>query len=257
MYSRVRKYIAAVITLTILFSLGVPVKAEEDFEIEDNVLIAYHGTEQNVVVPDGVEKIGKAAFQKKAIISVQIPASVKEIGESAFEKCTSLDRITFTGSGLQQIGKNAFNGCKQLKYMDLPVGLEAIGDKAFYSSGIVFAEMPSSLRQIGSGAYYNSKIKAVHLNQGLENIGNSAFETCYSLQGLRVPASVTEVGSSLAGDNGSPFKWLLFENDDTVIKSKPTDTYLSIVYYGGEPSTIQTVYQKACQEALKKIKQSN
>ena len=254
MYSRVRKYIAAVITLTILFSLGVPVKAEEDFEIEDNVLIAYHGTEQNVVVPDGVEKIGKAAFQKKAIISVQIPASVKEIGESAFEKCTSLDRITFTGSGLQQIGKNAFNGCKQLKYMDLPVGLEAIGDKAFYSSGIVFAEMPSSLRQIGSGAYYNSKIKAVHLNQGLENIGNSAFETCYSLQGLRVPASVTEVGSSLAGDNGSPFKWLLFENDDTVIKSKPTDTYLSIVYYGGEPSTIQTVYQKACQEALKKNK---
>lgn len=243
MHNRVRKYIAAVVTLTMLFSLGFPVKAAEDFEIEDNVLVAYHGTDQNIVVPDGVEKIGPAAFKNKQIISVQIPSSVKEIGESAFEKCTGLERITFAGSGLQQIGQKAFSSCKKLKYMALPEGLEEIGDKAFLSSGIVFAEMPASLKRIGKSAYYNSKIKAVHLNQGLESIGASAFETCYQLQGLRVPASVAEVGSSFAGDNGSPFQWLLFENDAAVIGANPTDQ-MSIVYYGGGPSTIQEIYQK-------------
>ena len=242
MYSKVRKYIAAVISLAIVFSFWVPVKAE-DFEIENNVLVAYHGTDTDVAIPDGVEKIGQGAFKNKQITAVQIPDSVTEIGESAFESCKKLARVAIAGNNLRLIGKQAFKGCKQLKYMALPEGLEIIGEKAFLSSGIVFAEMPASLKKIEKSAYYNTQIKAAHLNQGLESIGSSAFETCYSLQGLRVPASVTEVGSSVAGDNGSPFKWLLFENDATVIGASPTDA-MSIVYYGGEPSTIQAVYQK-------------
>ena len=43
--------------LTLCLCLGLPLPAlaaEEDFVIEDGVLVAYNGTGGNVVIPDGV-----------------------------------------------------------------------------------------------------------------------------------------------------------------------------------------------------------
>ena len=41
----------------------MPAAASDDFEIEDGVLVKYHGTERDVlVVPDNVTTIGLRAF---------------------------------------------------------------------------------------------------------------------------------------------------------------------------------------------------
>lgn len=217
-----KKVIAIVTALALAIMQMLPVISNADtaeFEINDGVLVRYNGEDAEVRVPTGVTQIGEGAFLNKSkIAEVYIP------------------------QGVTNIGKRAFEGCKNLKYVQLPQDLEYIGEKAFYSSGIQFAKMPGGLKSIGARAYYNSKISAVSLNEGLENIGASAFETCYRLEGLLIPESVTAVGKSVAGDNDSAFKWMLFKNDQTAIEGMPTDV-MSITYYGGEPSTIKTLYQ--------------
>ena len=46
-----------------------------------------------IILPDGLETIGKDAFSYTALKTIDIPSSVKEIGEYAFYNCTSLLEI--------------------------------------------------------------------------------------------------------------------------------------------------------------------
>ncbi len=56
------------------------------FVIESGYLLRYYGSEENVVIPDGVIEIGNTPFQKnKALKSVTIPESVEFIIDDAFK----------------------------------------------------------------------------------------------------------------------------------------------------------------------------
>lgn len=119
-------------------------------------------TPEDLVIPEGIEIIGPAAFVSKNkfhrsnIKSVKFPNSLKKIGNDAFIQCTDLTGIQF-GNGLECIEKNAFASCR---------GLEEV----------VF---PDSLRVIESQAFIGcSKLKNVMFNEGLQVIEQSAFYTC-------------------------------------------------------------------------------
>jgi hypothetical protein len=59
-------------------------KTVEEFQIEEDMLVKYNGDNTNVIIPDGVKSIGRAAFKKCAnIISIQIPSSVSSFGKNA------------------------------------------------------------------------------------------------------------------------------------------------------------------------------
>ena len=49
-------------------------------------------------------------------------------------------------STLKRIGSNVFYGCEHLRQLDLPEGLETIGQYAFCRSGIENFVAPASLR---------------------------------------------------------------------------------------------------------------
>lgn len=55
----------------------------------------------NIVIPDGVTRIGSSAFRGRFLISITIPGSVKSIGEEAFFFCSALTDITFGGTKAQ------------------------------------------------------------------------------------------------------------------------------------------------------------
>ena len=66
-----------------------------DFQIEDGVLIRYTGKDKDVVIPDGVTRIGaKAFFSCRSLTSITIPDSVTSIGRSAFITSFSVMKIT-------------------------------------------------------------------------------------------------------------------------------------------------------------------
>lgn len=68
--------------------------------MKNGVLKKYVGTDEAVVIPDGVTEIGEAAFRFcENLKSVTIPEGVLHIGKSAFA----------------YIGEEAFSDCENLK----------------------------------------------------------------------------------------------------------------------------------------------
>ena len=78
-----------------------------DFEINKGVLKKYIGSDEDVVIPDGVSSISDGAFCAVwKLKSVTIPDGVQRIGKSAFGSCEKLTEITFPKS-VSKICNNA------------------------------------------------------------------------------------------------------------------------------------------------------
>jgi len=68
----------------------------EDFVIDDKILVKYQGSEEEIVVPDGVTEIGREAFiDNKTICSVILPEGVTKISSCAFQGCVKLETVQF------------------------------------------------------------------------------------------------------------------------------------------------------------------
>ena len=128
--------------------------AKDDFLILGDVLTAYHGSMQEVTVPDGVRMINTGAFSgNPTVTTVTLPDSVQEIRPEAFAYCASLQIVQF-GDHVRCVGENAFLGCGILNYMRFGHSLEEIGTGAF--AGCPYLEtvyLPDTLQTIGSYAF--------------------------------------------------------------------------------------------------------
>ena len=77
-----------------------------DFIIENGVLTKYKGPGGDVVIPDGVTKIGDCAFFAcQNLTNAYIPDSVTKIGESAFAFCKKLTLCAPAGSYAETYAK--------------------------------------------------------------------------------------------------------------------------------------------------------
>ena len=117
-------------------------------------------------------------------------------------------------STLRVIGRNAFRGCRYLRGIALPEGLERIGQTAFADSGLRSLACPGSLRTVGQGAFYMCRgLVAVALNEGLEVLDTGeagenglmrygVFQCC-AVESLRLPSTLKGVwrGAFAWGDN--------------------------------------------------------
>jgi hypothetical protein len=102
-----------------------------DFDIENRVLVAYHGSAADVRIPAGVIAIGDYAFVgNETLVSVTIPPGVTVISASAFGGCENLKQVTLPGS-LTRIEDEAFAECAGLRSIIIPPGVTYIGWNAF------------------------------------------------------------------------------------------------------------------------------
>ncbi len=103
----------------------------DDFEIVDNVLIKYLGTDAKVTLPDGVTKIEDSAFaDNTTVTSVTIPEGVTLIGQKVFQDCVNLSEVNLPDS-LTEICYAAFDGCESLERLTLPVGIQGLKNCIF------------------------------------------------------------------------------------------------------------------------------
>ena len=102
------------------------------------------------------------------------------------------------GLAVREVGPEAFAGAAQLREVDLPEGLRAIGPRAFAKTGLEWLAVPPSVRSIGAGAFARCrKLVDVGFEEGLESIGQAAFSGA--------PLRYLELPASLACIEGLPF----------------------------------------------------
>lgn len=176
---------------------------DSDFHIDkEGCLTSYTGSEEHVVIPGGVKRIGgnpdNSIFEdtETEIKSVVIPDSVIEIGERAFYTCLQLEEVTM-GNGVKKIGQEAFAGCFKMKTIHLSDSLQEIGLRAFnFCESLEALELPSSLRNIEMEAFGNCiSLKSLNIPDGMQAIPPGTFDRCSSMEELYIPSSVTKIGA--------------------------------------------------------------
>lgn len=210
---------------------GTP--CDTPFRIEDGVFVAYtdysEETEE-IVIPNGVTRIGDDALMDGEFLRVVLPKSLVEIGETSFANCFSLERVTIS-EGLKAIGSRAFERCESLSSLKIPASVSSIGagafggclsltnitvhpDNAFYAvknsslyskDGMLLVQylaadcrdevvLPAALQEIGDYAFVGRSLTGVVLPTGLTRIGAWSFWSSSLKKGLLLPDSVTEIG---------------------------------------------------------------
>lgn len=176
---------------------------DSDFHIDkEGCLTSYTGSEEHVVIPEGVKRIGgnpdNSIFEdtETEIKSVVIPDSVIEIGERAFYTCLQLEEVTM-GNEVKKIGQEAFAGCFKMKTIHLSDSLQEIGLRAFnFCESLEALELPSSLRNIEMEAFGNCiSLKSLNIPDGVQAIPPGTFDRCSSMEELYIPSSVTKIGA--------------------------------------------------------------
>ena len=158
-----------------------------------------------IVIGDGVEKIGLNAFNKfVSVKKIMFGKNVQEVADKAFYACTELE-VLVLNEGLQSIGLRAFYGCEKLKGVTIPGSLETVSKYAFYkcvalesvtikegvkviedyafsgAAALKNLELPSTLTSIGKQAFRNAKaLKSVTLSENIVTMANHAFYGCTS-----------------------------------------------------------------------------
>ena len=179
---------------------------------------------REIVVENGVEEIGSSSFADiLALKKVSLPASIKEIGEGSFigsrsvlgEGKVGLQGIeSFSISGenprykmqdglLIEDGRCVLLCMPRQEHATIPEGIVEIGFGAFSGcSELKSIAFPSTLTSLGS-RYYNFEsfygcvsLKTVDFsNTKIEKLPDYAFKSCYNLEEVRFPATLTEVGA--------------------------------------------------------------
>lgn len=146
-------------------------------EIGDNAFRKYREL-TSITIPDGVERIGDAAFLNCNLTSINIPNSVTKIGTSAFYGCSSLTSLEIP-SGVQEIGECAFMSCSSLESIKLPEKMYKIDRHAFYGcSSLTSINIPSNVKRIEYGAFSNCiSLASIKIPYDTK-IDDDAFRNC-------------------------------------------------------------------------------
>ena len=146
----------------------------------------------DVVIPNGVTRIGNGAFRYGTLTGITIPNSVTSIGERAFYE-SSLVKITIPNS-VTDIGGSAFMSCTSLERITLPEGITSLPatylyqeDSGFFSGCTALKEvqLPSTLKNINYLAFcYCPSLESITIPENVEQIENSAFADCTNLKNV-------------------------------------------------------------------------
>ena len=151
--------------------------------------LGYNAADE-IVIPDGVEVIGTEAFENidHRLKKVILPSSVREIREDAFKNCRELKKIRIPKS-TEFISNTAFKWCEKLT--EITVDEE---NSHFYSvDGILFSKEKDILIHIPGG----KKLTEYTVPKSVVTIESYAFQNCYDLRKICIPASVQNIGDEV------------------------------------------------------------
>lgn len=130
--------------------------------------------------------------------TVEVAAPPSSYNPYVVTSCAIPDKVRIDGKEytVTGIGKGAFDGCENLRNIELPSTITNIGAFAFAGceklGGISF---PDNLSVIGDSAFFGcSTLSYVDFPSSLSSIGDCAFSECHGLSDIRIPSNVKNIG---------------------------------------------------------------
>ena len=163
---------------------------------------------EEVILPEGVNNLGKNAFSNcEKLNKVTLPDSIEKIGFQAFSNCIQLSEINIplswkecpTSSTNGEISSDycghIFEGCKNLKEITVPEGIEEIPSFGFCKSDyLITVNLPTTLKEIRNHTFYDcGNLEKIDVPEGVSYIGKAAFCYCGSLKEVSLSEGITEL----------------------------------------------------------------
>lgn len=205
-----------------------------------------------LVLPEGLDSIGKEAFQKNYITEVTIPESVRAIGVTAFYDNQSLKSATLNNS-MESISQSLFNYCQKLAVVRGGRNVKIVDQSAFSNCDSLRSISDITPVTINSSAFYNCK-KLESLNFScIKSIGYESFYNCFGLKEADLTTLTSIYGRSFIGCTG--LKKVTFGNDITTIKSDAFNgcDALEEVVLGSSINSLESNCFYSTKKALKRV----
>lgn len=185
-------------------------------EIEDEAFMGDTSIAE-VVLPEGLEKIGKKAFANSSVNKIYMPSSITYIAEDAFSSCL----VICYGPGSSQIKGidglfssqdiTASGTCgseMEWAIVNNQLIIFGSGNMDNYKPGespwyemrndIMKLSCSGDIKTIGDYAFYNCEnIENANLSNGIVCIKTNAFALCKSLKTIILPDSIEELMDSV------------------------------------------------------------
>lgn len=205
-----------------------------------------------LVLPEGLDSIGKEAFQKNFITEVTIPESVRAIGQSAFYYNQSLKSVTLNNS-METINRSLFNSCNKLAVVRGGRNVKIVDQSAFAGCDSLRSISDITPVTINSSAFYNCrKLESLNFSR-IKSIGYESFYYCFGLKEADLTTLTSINNRSFVACTG--LKKVTLGNDITTIKSEAFNgcDALEEVVLGSSINSLESNCFYSTKNALKRV----
>ena len=156
---------------------------------------------EKVEFPEGIWAIGSHAFMNNDIKEIKIPKNVTKIYKYAFKDNKNLTKLEFEldadGKGINQIDRDAFNGCSITGKITFPKDMGEMGRYAFKNNKITAVDFGPDAPLIGWGSFEGNPIRDI------SNLNSWGFEPAPFLNTKALKNIAFEYASPKSGSRGT------------------------------------------------------
>lgn len=148
-------------------------------------------TVKEVILPEGIEKLGYEAFYNSGLQRITIPASVTEIDGAAFRGCADLTEITMAEGQTIYRAEGAaiiINENDELFWIapdePIPASVKVIGTAPYFNDdNFTSVTIPATVERIEGQAFnYCENLTEIHIEEGspltIDTISSNALRDC-------------------------------------------------------------------------------
>ena len=180
-----------------------------------------------IIIPNGTKIIDDEAFMDFTNLEeIIIPDSVGHIGKAAFKGCSSLKKVRLSNN-LHILEDFAFSECESLEEIDIPKSLHYYSYGLFsHCHNLIKINDHNEIDFIEDLAFYDCKsLTEFHISDNTTSIGKMALYGCENIKDIHIPKNVELIEYGALSQMSSLEK-ITVDSENTKYFTEDNDTVL-------------------------------